>query len=152
MGTNIVLNIESRTHLGRKSATSSLVDSRKVAFLAACAAESKKATSTVVLDVAKVTLIADFFVFAGADSKAQVKAIVEAILSSLEEKGRQAKSVEGLQDARWVLIDFGDVIIHVLQGEEREYYKLEQFWNHAFMVDKEEWTNFDSNDDNLVEE
>ena len=138
--------------MGRKSATSSLVDSRKVAFLAANAAESKKATSTVILDVAKVTLIADYFVFTGGDSKAQVKAIVEAIVSELEDEGRQAKSVEGLQDARWVLIDFGDVIIHVLQSEEREYYKLEQFWNHAFMVDKEEWTNFDSNSDNLVEE
>lgn len=140
MGTNIVLNTESRTQLGRKTATSSLLDSREVAFLAACAAEAKKAVSTVVLDVAKVTLIADYFVFTGGESKAQVKAIVESITSTMEERGRQAKSVEGLQDARWVLIDFGDVIIHVLMSEEREYYKLEQFWNHAFMVARAEWS------------
>ncbi|MCA9817937.1 MAG: ribosome silencing factor [Cyanobacteria bacterium HKST-UBA01] len=149
MGTNIVPNIESRTHLGRKIATSSAVDSRKTAFLAACAAESKKAISTVVLDVAKVTLIADYFVFTGGDSRAQVKAIVEEILSSLEKVGRKAKSVEGLTEGRWVLIDFGDVIIHVLQGAEREYYKLEQFWNHALIVDPEEWTKTGSDSDNL---
>ena len=134
--------------MGRESATSSLVESRKIAFIAACAAEEKKAKSTVVLDVGKVTLIADYFVFTGGESKAQVKAIAEAILANMDKCGRQAQSIEGLRDARWVLIDLGDVIIHILQGEQREYYKLEQFWNHALIVDREEW----ANGDNLVEE
>ena len=148
MGTNIVLNSKSRTHLQQESATSSLVDARKVAFSAACAAETKKAISTVVLEVRQVTLIADYFVFTGGESKAQVKAIAEAILANMDKCGRQAKSVEGLRDARWVLIDLGDVIIHILQADEREYYKLEQFWNHALIVSPDEW----SNSDNLVEE
>lgn len=144
MGTNILLNSKSRTHLQQKSATSSLVDARKVAFSAALAAESKKAISTVVLEVRQVTLIADYFVFTGGESKAQVKAICEAILANMDKCGRQAKSVEGLRDARWVLIDLGDVIIHILQTKEREYYKLEQFWNHALIVDPDQWINSDN--------
>ena len=128
----------------RKSATTPLVESRKLAFLAACAAETKKAISTVVLEVGQVTLIADYFVFTGGESKAQVKAITEAVLEAMDKCGRQAKSVEGLRDARWVLIDMGDVIIHILQGEERDYYKLEQFWNHALIVDPKEWINSDN--------
>lgn len=130
----------------RKSATSSLVESRKLAFMAASAAETKKAISTVVLDVGQVTLIADYFVFTGGESKAQVKAIAEAILEKMDKCGRQAKSVEGLRDARWVLIDMGDVIIHILQGEERDYYKLEQFWNNALIVNPDEWINSDNLD------
>jgi len=54
--------------------------------------------------------------------------------------------MEGMTEGRWVLLDFGDVIIHILQEKERDYYKLEQFWNHALVVDEDEWS-----DDNLEE-
>lgn len=130
--------------MGTKSATTS-TDTKLVAFAAAQAADRKKSKSTVVLDVSKVTLMADYFIFAGGESKAQVKAIAEEVRLTLNKLGRPDRVVEGLTEARWVLLDYGDVIVHVLQDKERDYYKLEQFWNHALVVDSKEWLE----DDNL---
>lgn len=81
--------------------------------------------------------MADYFVITGGESKAQVKAIAESVRETLGKEGRKPKSLEGMSEARWVLLDFGDVIVHVLQSQEREYYRLEQFWNHALLVDWE---------------
>ncbi len=102
-------------------------------------AETKKGIGTIVLDVRKVTHLADFFVIVGGDSTAQIKAVVDAVNDGLSELGYPPKSVEGMKDGRWVLLDFGDVIVHVLQDRERNYYRLEQFWNHALIVDRKEW-------------
>lgn len=115
------------------------IDARTAAFLAANACESKLAQSTVVLDVASVTVLAEYFVFAGGESAAQVKAIANAVADALESHDFKAKSVEGMAEARWVLLDFGSVIVHVLQEKERSFYKIEQFWNHALIVDRQEW-------------
>lgn len=114
-------------------------DSRDAAFLAANQAEAKKGHGTVVLDVRQVTLLADYFVITGGDTANQVRAIVDAVDQTLSEKGLRARGIEGKQDGRWVLLDFGDVIVHVLQEKERNYYKLEQFWNQALIVDRQEW-------------
>jgi ribosome-associated protein len=107
--------------------------------MAANAAESKKAHGTVILDVSRVTLLADFFVITGADTASQVRAIIEAVDKKLAELGYQVRSVEGKTEGRWVLLDYGDIIVHVLQEKERSFYKLEQFWNHALIVDRKEW-------------
>jgi ribosome-associated protein len=125
--------------LGRRSASSTAVDSRTAAFAAANAAEVKKAKGTVVLDVRQVTVLADYFVITGGDSPSQVKAIVEAVDEKLEPLGCKAIGVEGKSESRWVLLDYGDIIVHVLHEKERGYYKLEQFWNQALMVDRQEW-------------
>ena len=131
--------IESRTDLAQRSATSSL-ESREAAFQAANAAVRKKAKSTVVLDVKEVTLLADYFVFTGGESKAQVKAIADEIAYTFSQAGRKPKAMEGMTEGRWVLLDFGDVIIHILQEKERDYYKLEQFWNQGLVVAETEWS------------
>lgn len=123
----------------RSAAVKTAIDSKLVAIKAANAAEAKKAHGTVVLDVRQVTLMADYFVIAGGDSANQVRAIVESIIETLGEIGYKHEAVEGKQDGRWVLLDYGDVIIHVLQGRERNYYKLEQFWNQALIIPKGEW-------------
>lgn len=112
-------------------------ESLKTALYCAAAAEAKKANSIVVLDVKQVTLLADYFVFTGGESKAQVKAIAESVRETLGKHGEKTKSLEGMSEARWVLLDYADVIVHVLQSQEREYYRLEQFWNHALLVDWE---------------
>lgn len=115
------------------------IDTRDVAFLAANCAESKKANSTLILDVRKVTLMADYFVITGGQSTSQVRAIAEAIDESFSGLGIKAKSIEGITEGRWVLMDYGDIIVHILQETERSYYKLEQFWNHALVINKNEW-------------
>jgi ribosome-associated protein len=125
--------------LGRRSANSIAVDTRAAAFAAANAAESKKAKGTIVLDVTQVTSLADYFVIASGDTPAQVRAIVDAVDDVLEPMGLKTLGIEGKSDARWVLLDYGDIIVHVLHEKERGYYKLEQFWNHALLVDESDW-------------
>ncbi|MBK9771234.1 MAG: ribosome silencing factor [Candidatus Obscuribacter sp.] len=137
MGTNKETDAASGAHL--RTSTTSVMDARQAAFMAANACESKKANSVVVLDVAKVTFLAEYFVFAGAESAAQVKAIVSEVDGRLSKAGYKVKSIEGKTEARWVLLDFGNVIVHVLQEKERSFYKIEQFWNHGLIVDRQEW-------------
>lgn len=114
-------------------------DSRSVSFIAANAAEAKKASATLVLDVSSVTTLADYFVITGGQSSAQIKAIADAIEEDLAKLGLRPKSIEGKKEGRWVLLDYEDIIVHILQEQERNKYKLEQFWNHALIVDQKEW-------------
>lgn len=114
-------------------------DSRRLAFIAANAAESKKALSTLILDVRTVTFLADYFVITGGQTSTQVRAIADAIEENLALIGLKAKSIEGKKEGRWVLMDYDEIIVHILQEKERNYYKLEQFWNHALIVDRNEW-------------
>jgi ribosome-associated protein len=139
VGTNILPKVKSPIALRSRSSATYLVESREAAFMAANAAETKKAHGTVILDVSRVTLLADYFVIAGGDSASQVRAIVESVDKKLGELGYQLKSAEGKTDGRWVLLEYGDIIVHVLQEKERSFYKLEQFWNHALIVDRKEW-------------
>jgi ribosome-associated protein len=129
--------------LGPSSAAKNSIDSREATFVAANAAEAKKSLSTVVLDVRQVTLIADYFVIAGGDSTNQVRAIVDHIDEELSKLGYRQRSIEGKADGRWVLLDYGDIIVHVLHEKERNFYKLEQFWNNGLIVPKVEWERSD---------
>lgn len=97
-------------------------------------ASDKKATDVLVLNVRELTTIADYFVICSGQSERQVQAVAEALLEAGEGEGRRAIGVEGLSAARWVLVDFGDVIAHVFTPEEREYYKLERLWGDAPVV------------------
>jgi len=125
--------------LERKASATATIDARKAAVLAANIAESKKGFGIVVLDVRQVTLIADYFVVIGGDSSPQVRAIADAIDEGLTPFGYQPRAIEGKKDGRWVLLDYGDIIVHVLQEKDRTFYKLEQFWNNALVVDRGEW-------------
>jgi ribosome-associated protein len=113
--------------------------SREAAYAAANAAEGKKSEGTIVLDVRKVTVLADFFVICGASSSAQIKAIVDNVEHTLSKLGYKADAVEGKMEGRWVLLDYGPIIVHVLQERERSLYNLERFWNHALIVNRSNW-------------
>lgn len=128
-----------KTRLTEPASALKRTDSRNVAFLAANAAESKKAVGTLILDVRTVTVLADYFVITCGQSSSQVRAIADAIDEDLSNLGLKPKSVEGKNEGRWVLMDYADIIIHILQEKERSYYNLEQFWNHALIVDRKEW-------------
>lgn len=139
MGTTIVPKVKSSIALGPGTSATLVADSRQAAFAAANAAEAKKAHGTIVLDVSQVTLLADYFVITGGDTANQVRAVVEAIDQELSELGYQLRSSEGKVESRWVLLDYGDIIVHVLHEKERSFYKLEQFWNHALVLDRKDW-------------
>ena len=102
---------------------------------AARAAADKKADTLVALDVSAQTPIADVFLIASGANERQVTAIAEAIEEALGATGVHAVRREGVREGRWALIDFNDVIVHVMHQEERAYYSLERLWKDCPVVD-----------------
>lgn len=106
----------------------------EIAQLAATAAEEKKAQDVMILDIRGLSIFADFFVICHGNSQTQVQAITTAIKEKITECNIDLKGIEGYQDARWVLIDLGDVVVHVFHKDEREFYGLERLWGDARQI------------------
>lgn len=106
--------------------------STDLAVLAARAADDKGATDVVVLDVGDVIGICECFVVASAGNPRLVRAVVDEVERVVKEAtGRSPRSVEGAAERRWVLMDFGDVVVHVFDQEERDYYRIERLYGDA---------------------
>lgn len=105
-----------------------------VVNIAVQAAENRKALDVTVLDISSVSVIADYFIICSGRTGTQVQAIVEHIQEELKKEGLPAFRREGFREANWVLLDYGDVIIHVFQGTERQFYNLERLWGDARIV------------------
>ena len=97
-------------------------------------ASDKKAADIVLLRTAEITTMADYFVIASGRSERQVQALSTAIVDELRDEGIKPLGVEGMSSARWVLLDYGSVIVHLFAPEEREYYGLEKLWSSATQV------------------
>ena len=97
-------------------------------------ASDKKASDIVLLRTAEITSMADYFVIASGRSETQVQALSKAIVDELRDEGIKPIGVEGRSSARWVLLDYGSVIVHLFAPEEREYYGLERLWSSATQV------------------
>jgi ribosome-associated protein len=110
--------------------------SRQLAFTIAQAAEDRKGGEIVLLCIAEISYLADYFVIMTGFSKTQVRAISQSITEKVEELWhRHPLRKEGQAEGSWVLLDYGEVIVHILMPQEREYYDLEAFWAHAEKVD-----------------
>jgi ribosome-associated protein len=109
--------------------------SLQLAKLAAIAAEEKIAEKVMAIDVSEQMPLTDVFVLASASSERQVGAIVDEVEDRLREIGVKPIRREGEREGRWVLIDFGDIIVHVQHEDEREYYALERLWKDCPEVD-----------------
>lgn len=118
----------------RDSTTLDRDQARILALLAAEAGDDRKAVDILILDVAEVAYLADYFVIMSGLSPVQVKAIARAVEDKLATVGRSPLRQEGFGDSRWILQDYGDVIIHIFMPREREFYNLEAFWGHAPVV------------------
>jgi ribosome-associated protein len=103
-------------------------EARETALAAADAAADKLATDIVVIDVSERLAITDVFVVATGSNERQVEAIVDEVEERLRRRGSKPIRREGRRDGRWVLLDYGDVVIHVQHAEERVYYALERLW------------------------
>jgi ribosome-associated protein len=101
------------------------------ARVAADAAEDKKATDVVILDIRGLSVIADFFIICSARSRTQVLAVADAVEERLALQGVRCKGIEGREEGKWVLIDFGDLVVHVFNDEERKFFSLERLWGDA---------------------
>lgn len=108
---------------------------RGLLLTAVSAADDKKAENIIVLNMKGISLIADYFVICHGNSDKQVQAIAREIKEKVYEKGYDIKRLEGFDEARWVLVDLGDVVVHVFHREERSYYNLERLWGDAPIED-----------------
>ncbi|MEW9500500.1 ribosome silencing factor [Jeotgalibacillus marinus] len=108
------------------------IDLLKIAYTAV---DDKRAEDIVALNMKGISLIADFFIICHGNSDKQVQAIAKEVKDRAEEEGYSIKRMEGYDEARWVLVDLGDVVVHVFHREERDYYKLEKLWGDAPIQD-----------------
>jgi len=104
---------------------------KEIAVIAAEAAGDKKGVDIEVLDVRELTTIADYFVICTGNSDTQVKAITREVEDRLAVEGIVPQKVAGKQEARWILLDYGIIIVHVFYKEERDYYELDRLWADA---------------------
>ena len=115
----------------RRGLVSAAPDSLDTAITAAQAASDKLATDIVAVDVSEQLVITDVFVICSGANERQVKSIVDAIEEALHAKGVKPIRREGMKGAHWVLLDFGDVVVHVQQAEDRVHYAIERLWKHC---------------------
>ena len=101
---------------------------REIAALAVRALEDKKAGDIQVLDIAQVSTLGDYFVLCEGTSTTQVKALADSVDFLLGQNGVEPQRIEGYQSAGWIVLDYGDVIVHVFHKESREFYGLERLW------------------------
>jgi len=95
------------------------------------ALEDVKAVDVVVFEVSKLTSISDYMVIASGRSKRQVSALAESVVEAAKKFGTQPLGVEGKTEGEWVLVDLGDIIVHIMYPDTREYYQLEKLWSSA---------------------
>lgn len=103
------------------------------------AADSKHAENLLALDVREISLLADYFVICSASNERQINAIIDEVVEREEEAGIEVKRIEGKDGAKWVLIDLGEVIVHVFSNDERAFYNLEKLWSDAPLVNLSQW-------------
>jgi len=99
------------------------------------AALDHKAYDLVVLETGRISSIADYFVICSGRSDTQVQAIADAIDGALRDRGERALSIEGMQHGQWVLMDYGDIVIHIFYVPVRDFYDLERLWVRAPRVE-----------------
>jgi len=120
---------------GREPAPPSSLESEVLARLAAEACDDRKAVDIRLIRVDEISSLADWFVICHGLTDVQVRAIARSVEDSLElEAGRLPLRREGQSEGRWVVLDYGELIVHVLTPQERSYYDLESFWGHGHQV------------------
>ena len=92
------------------------------------AAEDKKANYITEIDLRGKTIIADFFIIGSGTSNIHIRSVADGIVEALEQIGVRQNRIEGYGEATWVLLDYGDVIVHIMSEEQRHFYKLEKLW------------------------
>lgn len=107
------------------------MDVRQALEVAVKAADDKRAEDIVALNMKGVSLVADYFVICHGNSDKQVQAIAREIKDKVGEQGISLNRMEGFDEARWILVDIGDIVVHVFHKDERGYYNLERLWGDA---------------------
>ena len=112
---------------------------KQMAQLVCRALDEKKGRDIKVIDIHDVSVIADYFVIASGSNQNQVQAMVDNVEEQLGRAGFEPKQVEGVRNSSWILMDYGDVIVHVFDEENRLFYDLERVWRDGKTLDMEEF-------------
>jgi ribosome-associated protein len=116
--------------------TPTAYSSEELALLAAKAADDRKAADMILLKVGEVSFIADYLLIVTGFSRAQLRAIADSVQDTIEKTyNLRPISTEGESQGNWVLVDYGDVIVHIMSPEGREFYSLEAFWGHGELIE-----------------
>ena len=111
--------------------------SKEMTKLAINALEDKKAEDISIIDISEVSVLADYFIIASGSNRSQVQALSDNVEETLGRAGMPVKQVEGYDTANWILLDFGDIIVHVFDNENRLFYDLERIWRDGKVIDKD---------------
>ncbi len=112
--------------------------SKLMAKLACKALDDKKGEDIKVIDISQISVLADYFIIANGTNDSQVRALVEAVEEELDKAGFEVKQREGYGLGNWVLLDFGEIIVHVFDKENRLFYDLERIWRDGKTVEVSE--------------
>lgn len=112
--------------------------SKNMAKIAVTALEDKKGEDIQVIEVSEISVLADYFIISNGTNAAQVQALVDNVEESLEQQGYRPKRIEGIHNTSWVLMDYGDIIIHIFSKEDRLFYDLERVWRDGKNISIEE--------------
>lgn len=111
---------------------------KEMAKLAFNALEEKKAVDIKLIDISEVSVLADYFIIASGTNRNQVQALADNVEETLHKAGHPVKQTEGYRTANWVLMDYGDIIVHVFDSENRLFYDLERIWRDGKNITIEE--------------
>ncbi|WP_200411347.1 ribosome silencing factor [Virgibacillus salexigens] len=110
------------------------MENKNIIQLVAEACDDKRAEDIIALDMNDVSLVADYFLICHGNNERQVQAIARGIKDKMDEHDISLKRLEGFEQARWILVDIGDVVCHIFHKDERHYYNLERLWGDASQV------------------
>lgn len=113
-------------------------NSKEMVRLAYQALEEKKGEDIQVIEIGDISVIADYFIIANGTNSSQVDALVDSVKDMLGRQGYEPKRIEGVRSASWILMDYGDVIVHVFSKEDRLFYNLERIWRDGKTISKED--------------
>ncbi len=116
-----------------------ITESKKKASIACRAIEDKKGVDLTVIDIAKVSTLADYFIIASGRNDSQVRAILDGIDEGMTKAGYDVRHTEGKDPTMWMLLDYGDVVIHIFNEEGRSFYDLEHLWKDGTRLDAKEF-------------
>lgn len=112
-----------------------MTEQEKMAATAYAALDEKKGADIKVIQISEVSIMTDYFIIASAGSTPQVQALINNVEEKMQEQGYQVKRIEGTRNSSWVLMDYGDVVVHIFDMEDRLFYDLERIWSDGKVID-----------------
>lgn len=110
--------------------------SKEMAKTAVAALEEKKGEDISIIDISEVSVLADYFIIASGTNRSQIQALTDNVEEKLGKAGFSVKQIEGYDSANWILMDFGDIIVHIFDKENRLFYDLERIWRDGKRVEQ----------------